>query len=289
MLEIIKFKSPEKGSSLLVLGAVHGDEICGPLGIDNTIKKIKDGLLTLKRGSVTFIPICNPEAYARKKRFIDVNLNRVILKSKKPIGYEEKIAQIIAEEIDKCDYLLDIHSIPTDGPKFAFLDKNTDEIKKFVLAQDFQHIVFGWNEIYGDGDHSSGGYALENGKIAVTIECGNHSNRDCVEVAEKAILNSLVYLGIVEGKVELIPGRSKYIVMEKMFLKEKEGSMTKNYKHLDPVRAGETLAVYDDGKKIISDRDCLIIMPSNDCAKIGTEWFYLGSCLDDLPTKMKEK
>ncbi|MCA3176279.1 MAG: succinylglutamate desuccinylase/aspartoacylase family protein, partial [Burkholderiales bacterium] len=45
------------GPQVLVLGAVHGNEICGTRAIERVLREIDDGSLKIERGSVTFIPV----------------------------------------------------------------------------------------------------------------------------------------------------------------------------------------------------------------------------------------
>lgn len=275
MLEIIKFEGLEKGKNLLILGAVHGNEICGPEAIKNIVNKIRNEEIKIISGSVTFIPVCNIDAYKQNKRYINENLNRIFEKNEKPKNNEEIIAQHIIKYIDECDYLLDIHSISTDGPSFAFLDTNTPEGKKFTEIQNFKYIMSGWDEIFGEDDKASTGYAFKQGKIGTTIECGNHNDPNCVKKAEIAIKNSLAFLGIGNCELYYEKSEQKCIKMEKVIYKERDGIFLKEWKHLDVIKSGEIIAKYNDGETIVAKEDCLIIMPHSDNF-VGTEWFYLG-------------
>ncbi|MDD2839794.1 MAG: succinylglutamate desuccinylase/aspartoacylase family protein [Rickettsiales bacterium] len=277
MLEVIKFEGLKKGKNLLVLGSVHGDEICGPKSIYDIIEKIKSKEVLIENGSITFIPVCNPKAYENSKRFIDINLNRVFKEIKEPKLYEEIISQEIIKHIDACDYLLDIHSMPTDGPRFTFLDKDTKEIKDFTLIQNFEHIMVGWNEIFGDEDNSSCGYGIRQNKVCVTIECGNHNNPSCIDIAKTAIMNSISFLKIANNQLSLNTEMQKYIKMEKVYYKTKDGKLTKPWKHLDSIKSGELIAKFDDSEEIVAEKDYLIILPHHDGIKLGSEWFYLGN------------
>ena len=62
MLEVFEFKTVNPGKSILITGAVHGNEVCGAIASRNIIAKIESGELKLKSGSITFIPVSNPEA-----------------------------------------------------------------------------------------------------------------------------------------------------------------------------------------------------------------------------------
>lgn len=276
MLEVIKFDSFKEGKNLLVLGTVHGNEICGSKAILKIIKKIKTDKIKIKSGSITFIPFCNPKAFKENKRFIDINLNRTFKKMNNPIKYEEIISQKLIKYIDDCDYLLDIHSIPSVGPSFAFLDVLKKDVIDFVKIQNFKHIMTGWNELFNEEDNSSCGYGFSKNKICTTIECGNHNDPKCIKKAENAILNSMAFLGITDMSVKIAINNQKYIKMENVFYREKDGELTKYYNHLDKIKKGEVIAKYNDGEVVKADRNCLIIMPHNQCEKIGVEWFYLG-------------
>ena len=64
------------GPRLLVLGAVHGNEVCGTRAITQLLEDIDKGALTIARGTVTYVPVTNPLAYQLKQRVGDRNLNR---------------------------------------------------------------------------------------------------------------------------------------------------------------------------------------------------------------------
>jgi uncharacterized protein len=72
----LTYRAVLPGPKLIVLGAVHGNEICGTHGIAKVMAKLDSGELNLVRGVVTFVPITNPLAYRLKQRNGDRNLNR---------------------------------------------------------------------------------------------------------------------------------------------------------------------------------------------------------------------
>ncbi|MFM7851442.1 MAG: succinylglutamate desuccinylase/aspartoacylase family protein, partial [Flammeovirgaceae bacterium] len=94
-IEQTTFHSLEKGKHLVVLGAVHGNEKCGTLAIRQAVSKFQTGEWQLQCGKVTFVPICNPEAYAQNKRFYQRNLNRHFYPKPIHIDYEDKIDPIL--------------------------------------------------------------------------------------------------------------------------------------------------------------------------------------------------
>ena len=56
-LRTLTYHGLAPGQRLLVLGAVHGNEICGTQAILQLMKELEDGRLTIERGSVTFVPV----------------------------------------------------------------------------------------------------------------------------------------------------------------------------------------------------------------------------------------
>ncbi|MFO0387775.1 MAG: succinylglutamate desuccinylase/aspartoacylase family protein, partial [bacterium] len=66
MLRIHQCLGLAPGPRVLILGAVHGNEICGTRAIERVLREIDDGSLKIERGSVTFVPVTNPLAYALK-------------------------------------------------------------------------------------------------------------------------------------------------------------------------------------------------------------------------------
>lgn len=279
MLKTYNFDSKNPGKKLLVLGAIHGDEVCGPKAINQIIDEIKHDKIILKNGEVNFVPICNEKAHEKNKRYIDKNLNRIIKKYENPEVLEEKVADAIANLIEQYDYVLDLHSMPTNGIPFAFEDYSDDETKDLVDAQRLNYIIAGWPQMYStDGvieDFSTCGYAKMVGVTGITVECGFHEDENSIKVAKQCILNTMAYLGIIDGETSKPKNEVHHITMKKIFYKEKEGSFVKNWKHLDEIKKGETICKYTDGEEIKAPFDCYIIMPS-DKKKVGDDWFYLG-------------
>lgn len=276
MLEVFEFRSVNPGKSILITGAVHGNEVCGAIASKNIIAKINSSEIKIKRGSVTFIPVSNPEANRLNKRFFEVNLNRVIKKHKNPKLYEEKIANILTDYIKRSDYQLDLHSMHENGKPFVFQD-NPEEAE-FAKILGLEYIFVGWPNVYKDSktvkDYSTQSYAHRVKKINCTVECGSHADPKAVEVAEKCILKALSYLDIIDYK-DSSASKQNFIDMQKVYFKEYDGELSKNYVELDKIKKGEVIATYNNGKSLVAEYDSLIIFPNKN-AKVGEEWFYLG-------------
>ncbi|MBO4957100.1 MAG: succinylglutamate desuccinylase/aspartoacylase family protein [Rickettsiales bacterium] len=277
MLEIIEFKSINKGKNILITGAVHGNEICGTKAINSIINKIKSKELILKSGNITFIPITNPEAYKQNKRFYEINLNRTVKKNDNATLYEEKIGNILTEYIEKNDYHLDLHSMHKNNQPMLFQDYK--ESADFVKNLGLEYVITGWPEIYQNDtlseDFSTQAYGHKVNIISCTAECGSHNDPESVKVAEQLILNALSYLNIIDYKTTTNK-EQKIVKMEKVIFKEFNGSFTKDYNELDIIKKGDIIATYNNGKNIIAEKDYHILLPNKN-ANINEEWFYLCS------------
>jgi predicted deacylase len=115
LLRIHQFAALHSGPRLIVLGAVHGNETCGTLGIQRILGELDSGTLQITRGTVTFVPITNPLAYAKQQRAGDRNLNRNLRPSDKPQDYEDHIANVLCPLLAAHEVLLDLHSFHTAG------------------------------------------------------------------------------------------------------------------------------------------------------------------------------
>lgn len=279
MIKKQTFDSGKSGKHVLILGAVHGNEIAGVLAQQEIIRFILEGKIKLKSGSVTFIPIVNEKAYEKDVRFIDINLNRVVQFHPNPTKYEELIANELIKEIEQADILLDLHSThcPEDKP-FAFIDYPTVENEDFLKIIPVDTALAGWPEIYKNNaqidNNCTEEYAYRHQKLALTVECGYHKNEEAVQVARHSILNALLKFDVIEGEKPK-EYTKKIIRLDSFVVKEEEGNLTKEYKHLDEVFENEPLAVYQSGKTLQAPFNGFIIMPNKE-ATIGAEWFYIG-------------
>lgn len=258
---------------ILFFGAIHGNEVCWPKALNQIIQDFESHKIELKSGKVTFVPICNNMAYNQWKRYIDVNLNRVIEKHENPSNYEENLANILTGFIDDCDILLDIHSTHSDDAPFVFLDSHYGHNVKLAKWLWVENIVVWWAQMYA-GTHSptTQFYANKNKKSWVTIECGNHNHTDSVAVAKNAILNTLMNFGLIDWKPQILENFNEITVQE-FVIKQKEWKFIKEWNHLDFAHKWDIVAVYDDWEEVTMPYDWYILLPFSQ-AKIWDEWIY---------------
>jgi len=117
----ITFTSPNPGPGLIILGAVHGNEVCGTLAIRRLIDAIDRGTVTITAGRLTLVPVTNPLAYGKRQRNGDRNLNRHLAPRTDPLDYEDHIANWLCPLLAQHDVLLDLHSFQAPGSAFVML------------------------------------------------------------------------------------------------------------------------------------------------------------------------
>ena len=208
----------EAGPRLIVTGAVHGNETAGTKGIRRVLAEIDNSDIEIVRGSVTFVPVCNPLAYNNIRRMGDRNLNRRLVPKSEddpsPRDFEDRIAAVLCPWLAEHDVLLDLHSFRSPGRPFVMRGPadNSDTLEPFAHAAAEarlaahvgpNRIVEGWMSAYADGvarrkargltpgavheDPSYGvgttEYMRSQGGYGVTLECGQHDDPMGAEVA----------------------------------------------------------------------------------------------------------
>lgn len=293
------------GPRLIVLGAVHGNETCGTEAIRRVIRELDAGQLGLAGGQVTFVPVTNPLAYARKQRMGDRNLNRNLVPTDTPFEFEDHVANWLCPLLRQHDALLDLHSFHTSGEPFVMLgpEDNVADLEPFARATEetalalslgVRRFVDGWLDTYAAGVarrraagtppreadvHYGVGtteYMRRHGGIALTLECGQHDDPAAPEVAYRAIHNALAHLGLTEetapAPVSQTEALRLYQVIDRA---HPDDRFARTWASFDRVTAGELIGTRRDGTTVRADRDGYIVFP-NPGALPGQEWFYLA-------------
>src|ERR1700741_2735199 len=156
----VNYTGLNAGPRLIVLGAVHGNETCGTQAILRVIDELDSGGLRIAAGSVTFVPITNPLAYARADRSGERNLNRNLFPKAEPKDFEDRIANWLCPLLAQHDVLLDLHSFRSPGEPFVLVGpRNNDgalepfkhEASERALARRLgvRRFASGWLATYG--------------------------------------------------------------------------------------------------------------------------------------------
>jgi predicted deacylase len=301
-LESTAFHGLKAGPKLIVLGAVHGNETCGPAAIARAVADCRSGRLSILRGEVTFVPVANPKAYRQNTREGDRNLNRDLREKPQPSDNEDRIGNRLCALLRRHDVLLDIHSFKGEGEPFVFFgpEDNTGELEAFRHAAaeaDFAAclgtgiLIHGWLDIYvrliaarerlnlprlsvteGFGTTEFMRFA---GGYGVTLECGRHDDPAAPDVGHAAICNALAHLGMIDAP-PAAPAPPSVIHMADLVICEAEGDRLEgSWKTGDRIAAGQVIARRADGARVTAARDGFTIFP-NAAAKPGESICYLG-------------
>lgn len=274
------YESDVAGPHVLLFGAVHGNETCGAVALDRLRREIEQGQLQLASGKLTVVPICNPEAHRQNVRQIDKNLNRIFTDMQKvePACYESSLAVPLMALIRDCDVLLDLHSYGAGNIPLTLLDYDTPQTRKLMQAIGLPDVLVGWPELYADHTELSAGdavqYAIEHGKNAICVECGQHTDPTSIEVAYNAARRVMAAEGLADAPAATVTDW-RACRMKVIITREENGTWVKPWQHMDRVQKGELLATYADGRQVTASIDGYIVLPKPK-ALVGTEWIYLA-------------
>ncbi|HRD98807.1 MAG TPA: succinylglutamate desuccinylase/aspartoacylase family protein [Rubrivivax sp.] len=297
----------QPGPRLIVTGAVHGNETAGTKGIQRVLEEIGHGEIEIRRGMVTFVPVCNPLAYNHQRRMGDRNLNRRLQPTATPQDNEDRIAVVLCKWLAEHEVLLDLHSFRSPGQPFVMRGPadNRGTLEPFAHAaaeaQLAAHvgpsrIVEGWMQAYADGvtrrkargltpgavheDPSYGvgttEYMRSQGGYGITLECGQHEDPAAPDVAYHAIRQTLALLGLAD--IALAPPARPFesLVLAEVVDRHAEADrFVKTWTSFDPLAAGELVAVRADGSELRAPQAGYIVFPDVS-ALPGHEWFYLA-------------
>jgi predicted deacylase len=284
-LKSFVYEAQQRGPRVLILGAVHGNETCGPIGIQKFMDEMAVGQHKLLNGRVTFIPIVNEKAHALNVRFVDENLNRNVMPHQTPQNNEQAIMPDLCRHLSDCDVLLDIHSASETTPPYAFINAtlHPHEIE-YARHLGVAYAVTGWEDAYKkigtyDETTSTGTteYARKFGATALTIECGGHVDEFAPRVAYDAVINCLRYFEMIEGEAQPAANFTA-LKLENVFYKQAAGAHARQWRSFEPMAAGDILAQYETGGVITAQHDGVILLPRPN-APVGEEWIYTAQPL----------
>ena len=285
------------GPSLVVLGAVHGNEVCGAHAIVRAIDDLTHGRLRLLRGRLTLVPVANPLAFAQATREGQRNLNRRFLPQPDPQDYEDRITHQLAPLLAQHEVLLDLHSFHTPGDPFAMVGprNNSGAREPFARAAEemalaralgAQQVVEGWLEVYDraaglrgelpdDEGIGTNEYMRSQGGYAVTIECGQHEDQEAIDVATRANHGALAHLELAH-----VPAPPRFAGpaarLKDVVLRESPADrLAQDWHSFDAVQAGDVIAHRADGTPVAAPYDGCVLFPHPE-AEVGQELFYLA-------------
>ena len=307
----INFTGQRAGPRLVVTGAVHGNETCGTRAIERVLADIEQGRLALQAGSVTFVPVTNPLAYARGERAGERNLNRNLGPRAQPKDFEDHVGNWLCPLLARNDVLLDLHSTRAKNPAFAMLGPADNdgalepfahhaEERALAMRLGVRRFVDGWLTTYATGverriakmrasgrqpnrltaDRRYGvgttEYMRSVGGYAITLECGQHEDPAAPDVGYRAILNTLAHLGLSDAPpppaVTDIESLSLFDVIDRA---HPDDAFSREWSSFNRLARGDLVGTRHDGTPVAAQMDGYIMFPDAK-AEVGNEWFYLA-------------
>jgi predicted deacylase len=306
-IEIYQFRGLRPGPRLLVLGAVHGNEICGPQAIRAIIAECTGRKLKIERGLVTFVPVVNLKAFLKGEREGDRNFNRDLREVTVPKQYEDYVANQICAMMREHDVLLDLHSFRSQGSPFVFVGPRDNDslIEPFARAAEEEAfasvlgpdlILHGWLSTNVNGlmagtgrsEWSHAGLTLSlssgvgtteymrfAGGYGVTLECGSHLDSQAPVIAANAMRRALAALKLIDAPFPERTVKWAIELVDVIFAGDPDDRLAKAWKTGDQVGAGDIIAYRASGEEIRAPDAGYILFPDS-APEPGKELFYFG-------------
>lgn len=307
-----EYLSRTSGPGLIITGAIHGNETCGTQAITRVMAELDAGKLSIRSGLVTFVPVANPLAYSKGERNGDRNLNRKLFPTDQPQDFEDHVANWLCPLLARHDVLLDLHSFAAVGEPFVMVGprNNQGSLEPFqheeqerALARRLgvRRFVDGWLRTYAEGVQrrlredndldsmlrygvGTTEYMRSTGGYALTLECGQHDDPQAPEVAYRAILNTLAFLGMIDAPAPpaiaapQMEALSMVAVYDKVWAHD---AFIRPWTSFDAVSKGEKIGTRADGTPVLAEFDGRILFPDSG-AEANGEWYYLARDYPDF-------
>jgi len=246
-LRVFTMTGARPGPILAVIGAIHGDELEGPLTISALIRTLDPQALA---GRVIFCPVANPEAVAAAQRCSPSdgrNLARCFPGDPDGSPTEVLAALIAAHVIRPADALIDLHSGggPIHCPVFAgFGDAADTGPASAAMARAFGAPVI-WRHPAPLPPGRTLSEAQAAGIPAIYVEAGGGSapSQDVLSRYRAGVLRVMAHLGHVTEAPEP-PGKAPVLVagsgdLDNAIMAPVSGLCHCRVELLAPVRKGE--------------------------------------------------
>ena len=120
------------------------------------------------------------------RRFLDVNLNRMVREDLfNNSTYEGERAYVVAQAINQCDVMMDLHSTSAPSPAHALPMDDFESIQlasRMPVSYVIKHLAH-----TTPGKATTLDWAKRKGKIGFGVECGQHDEKETVENAKNCI------------------------------------------------------------------------------------------------------
>lgn len=297
------FTGQERGTLIIALAAMHGNEPAGIRALRTLFQMLEDepkrnAGFTFRGRLVGFVG--NLQAYERRIRYVKKDLNRHLtldnlkqarLTPQSRLVYEDlelvELTQAIKNEIFEYKpsrlVILDLHTTSASGGIFSIVSDDTESLE--LATQLNAPVVLGM--VGNTGGTTLHYFKTENmgiPTVSVVFEAGQHDDALSVQRTVAWLVNTLRAVKAVEPyDVEnrhdmILKNYARFLpkVVDLFYVHHIQPNdhfqMREGYKNFQTIKAGEVLADDKNGE-IVAPDDCLLLMPLYQ--RQGTEGFFL--------------
>ena len=278
---LIIIRGQEKGPTIGLTAALHGDELNG---ISTIFKLMEDIAPSELKGNIVLVPISNTPGYlANQRYFLDnVDLNRIMPGKAEGASSHIYAHHFVNKIIKKFDYLLDLHTASHGRINSLYVrsDMDNEQTRELAYLQKTQIIVNKYDE-----QGTLRAWANSNGIPSITIEIGNPNvfQHSLIDTTLKGIINTLVHLEMIEGKVKDLITKNVTVCNSSYWIYSKSGGIVDVLPKLtDRIEKGQIIAkiynVFGEVRDVIIAEKEGIVIGKNirpNC-EAGTRILHLG-------------
>lgn len=237
-IEKIK-KSPSP--KILLNVCTHGSERVGL----KVAKAFKD--LRPLRGTLV-VNVANELAVAKKKRFIDEDLNRVF-PGKKTGNHEQELAYVMKPFVEAFDVVLDIHSTETDLRSALIVTSYFTRMKPLLRAISPKRVIH--------MRATKSNALISSARLGIGFEYGNDKSIKTYKETVRGILRLLGYFKMVQSsKFDPLRDSIDFFEASEVVLKPKGFTMVSGIKNFMLVKKGTAIGYNPKTKeKIFAKED----------------------------------
>ena len=290
-----EYSGSEKGTLVISLAAMHGNEPAGVLALRDLFQMLEDEPKKNPnfqfKGRIVGM-IGNLQAYERKMRFVKKDLNRELTlenieKAKQPthllghnqLAFEDleliELMDCIDNQINTYKpekiIVVDLHTTSAAGGIFTIVSEDEESLD--IALTLYAPVVKGL--VKGLGGTTLHYFREENigiPTVGICFEAGQHDDVFSVRRTVAWLINCLRTVGCLNANDvesrhdEVLRGYSKnlpkavQVIDNHHIMPNDSFKMRPNYQNFQPIKKGETLATDKNGS-IQSPEDCLILMP----------------------------
>jgi succinylglutamate desuccinylase len=186
-------------------------------------------------------------------------------------SYEHHRALALRPLVTELDAMIDLHSASRPTPPFAICDGTQQGIG--LARQTGCHVTYGWD---GPGmlmEHVSIGALVARGRPALSVECGQHVQRETEESAFRILTCFLGALELTDHETAEAPGPS-FRLFARVVKPTHEFTLSREFSSFDALEPGELLG-RGEGVTISVEERAHLLLPTPNAVR-GEDLVYLA-------------